>query len=123
MSERIGRNDLCYRGSNKKYKNCHQKSFRPTEYFDCRISGLETIKFENRIPPGSGIEVGEATVSYGDPHPWDREISELLKPFESTQWNNNERWKNRIKKRVEKLQKPYNKDFSFEVDRRGYYFK
>jgi hypothetical protein len=123
MSERIGRNDLCYRGSNKKYKNCQQKSFRPTEHFDCRISGLETIKFENRIPPGSGIEVGEATVSYGDPHPWDREISELLKPFESTQWNNNERWENRIKKRVEKLQKPYNKDFSFEVDRRGYYFK
>jgi hypothetical protein len=29
----------------------------------------------------------------------------------------------KLKTEVSKLQKPYNKDFSFEVDRRGYYFK
>jgi len=103
MSENPGRNDPCFCGSNKKYKNCHLKLFRPTESFNCRISALDTIRFENRIPPGSGIEVGDATVYYGDPHPWDNVITSLLHPFESAGWDEKKRWENRIKKRISKL--------------------
>lgn len=103
MSENPGRNDPCFCGSTKKYKNCHLKLFQPTEFFNCRISALELIRFENRLPPGSGIIVGEATVYYGDPHPWDNEIRALVHPFESTDWDEKKRWENRIKMRISKL--------------------
>ena len=103
MSNDIGRNDPCFCGSGRKYKNCHLKPFYPIEYFDCKISGFENIKFENRIPSNVGIEVGDVKIYYSNPFPWDKEISNILQPLHSTDWNENQRWENRIKKRINKL--------------------
>ena len=90
-SEKLNRNDPCYCGSNRKYKNCHLKPFYPIEYFDCKISEFEDIKFENRIPPNVGIEIGDVKVYYSSLFPWDKEISNILQPLHSTEWNENQR--------------------------------
>ena len=102
MKETLGRNDPCYCGSGKKYKNCHLKPFYPTEHFSCKISGFDTIKFENRLPQ-QYFEVGRVDVYYSSQTPWDSEIAALLKPFIEVDLNKNDRWENRVKKRLEKL--------------------
>lgn len=103
MSEKLGRNDPCYCGSNKKYKNCHLKPFLPNEYFECEIREFENIKFVNKIPPNAGIEVGEVKSYYSSPHVWDEDIKNLLTPLYSKNWDTKQRWENRIMKRTEKL--------------------
>jgi hypothetical protein len=35
--------------------------------------------------------------------PWDNEIIDLLKPFTSVNWKKNDRWENRVKKRIDKI--------------------
>ena len=101
MREQLGRNDLCYCGSNKKYKDCHLKPFYPTEYFDATIKEFEDIRFENKA--SNYISIGRVDVYYKEPHPWDNEISGLLKPLTEVLWNQEGRWQNRIKNRIDKL--------------------
>jgi hypothetical protein len=96
----LGRNDICYCGSNKKYKNCHLKPFYPIEYFDCQIREFENIKFENRASPH--IKISRVDVTYRDPYPWDKEIVELLQEFRKVKWDE-DRWQNRIKKRIDRV--------------------
>lgn len=100
MDEELGRNDTCYCGSGKKYKNCHQKPFFPIDYFNAEIKEFENIEFENRA--SKYVEVGRVDVYYRDPYPWDDEISRLLEPL-TVAWDQNDRWQNRIKNRLSKL--------------------
>jgi hypothetical protein len=101
MDEELGRNDICYCGSNKKYKNCHQKPFYPNDNFNAEIKEFENIKFENMA--SKYVEVGRVDVYYRDPYPWDEEISKLLEPLTEIAWDQNDRWQNRIKSRISKL--------------------
>jgi len=102
LKESLGRNEFCYCGSGRKYKDCHLKPFYPSEYFSCEITEFDTIKFENRLPK-QYFEVGRVDVSFRRPIPWDNEIIDLLKPFTSVNWKENDRWENRVKKRIDKI--------------------
>jgi hypothetical protein len=102
LKEAPGRNEPCFCGSGRKYKDCHLKPFYPNEYFSCKISGFDTIKFENRLP-NNYFEVGLVDVNYGSPLPWDNEISKLLKIFTSVDLIENNRWENRVKHRLSKI--------------------
>ena len=97
----LDRNDICYCGSNKKFKNCHLKPFYPSDYFSSEIKGVDTVKFENRSP--EHIAVGRVDVYYRDQYPWDDEISIILKPLTEINWDEKDRWQFRIKKRIDKL--------------------
>src|SRR6185437_8002505 len=99
----LDRNDICYCGSNKKYKNCHLKPFYPNESFQAEIKEFESIRFENRAPEFLTVDRVDRFVR--DPYPWDDEVSKLLKPLMDTAWNENDRWQNRVKKRIDKLHK------------------
>jgi hypothetical protein len=101
---KIGRNDECHCGSNKKYKYCHGKSnidFYPEESFLTKILDVEDINFENRAP--GVIEVGRVDISYTDPFPWDSEINNILKDLVDKSWNENDRWEKLIDQRKNKL--------------------
>jgi hypothetical protein len=74
-----------------KYKDSHLKPFYPIEYFSCEITEFDTIKFENRLPK-QYFEIGRVDVSFRRPIPWDNEILDLLKPFTSVNWKENDRW-------------------------------
>ena len=89
MKESLGRNEFCYCGSGRKYKDCHLNPFYPTEYFSCEITEFDTIKFENRLPK-QYFEVGRVDVNFRRPMPWDNEIIDLLKPFTGVNWKMNE---------------------------------
>lgn len=73
----------------------------PKEHFQAEIKAFELIKFENRAL--EYITVGRVDVWARSPYPWDDEISTLLKPLTEIHWNENDRWQNRIKKRIDKL--------------------
>ena len=89
MTIHIHRNHECEKYL--KYKDCHLKPFYPTEYFSCEIPEFDTIKFENRLPK-QYFEIGRVDVSFRRPIPWDNEIHNLLKPFTSVNWKENDRW-------------------------------
>jgi hypothetical protein len=101
MSEERSRNDLCYCGSNKKYKNCHLKPYYPQSYFVTALHALDTIDVVNNLPPD--IIISRSDVTVRDPFPWDNEINDVLKPFESLILDKNYRWQNRIRLRLNKL--------------------
>jgi hypothetical protein len=101
LHNELGRNDICYCGSNKKYKDCHLKPFYPNEYFNAEIKEFDSIKFENRAAPH--ISIGRVDVFYRDRHPWDNEISNLLQPLTKIKWNESDMWENRVRKRINKL--------------------
>ena len=102
MKENLGRNDLCYCGSNRKYKDCHLRPFYPAEYFFCKIMEFDTIKYENRLPP-QFFEIDRADIYYRNPYPWDHTISKLLVSLTGFPWKESDRWHNRIKKRINKI--------------------
>ena len=89
MTIHIHRNHECEKYL--KYKDCHLKPFYQTEYFSCEIPEFDTIKFENRLPK-QYFEIGRVDVSFRRPIPWDNEIFDLLKPFTSVNWKENDRW-------------------------------
>jgi hypothetical protein len=101
VNEKLGRNDICYCGSNKKYKDCHLRPYYPKEYFQAQIKEFDSIRFENKAP--EYISVGRIDVFLRDHYPWDGEISTVLKPFTEIVWDEKDTWQNRIKKRVDKL--------------------
>lgn len=78
------------------------KPLYPNEYFSCKISEFDTIKFVNKLPK-EYFEVGRVDVNYYTPLPWDKEISDLLKIFTNVDWNKNDRWENRVEKRLSKI--------------------
>ncbi len=78
----------------------------PNEYFQAEIKEFDTIKFENKAP--EYVSVGRVDVWARPSYPWDNEISTLLKPFTEVDWNENDRWQNRIKKRRDKLRHKLN---------------
>jgi hypothetical protein len=99
LNEELGRNDPCFCGSAKKYKNCHLKPFYPSDFFNAPIKEFEDIKVKAEAP----IEVGRIDVYYRHPYPWDEGISKLLKSLTEIVWNQEDRWQNRIKNRIDKL--------------------
>lgn len=101
MSEDRSRNDPCYCGSNKKYKNCHLKPYYPHSYFVTTLHALDTIPVVNNLPPG--IIVSRSDITVRDPSPWDREIGNIVKPIENLRLDKNLRWQNRIRLRMNKL--------------------
>ncbi len=101
---KIGRNDSCYCGSNKKYKDCHLKlelDFYPKESFTVPVTEIEDINFVNYAP--EHVQVKRVDVVYSDPLPWDNELSIILKPLINEQWNKNDRWEDLIEKRKNKI--------------------
>ena len=73
----------------------------PKEYFQAEIKAFDLIKFENRA--AQYASVARVDVWVRQSYPWDNEISTLLKPLNEVHWNEEDRWQNRIKKRICKL--------------------
>jgi hypothetical protein len=68
----------------------------PNEYFYCKISEFENIRFVNRLP-SQYFEVGRVDVNFRSPVPWDNEVNEILKPYYDAELKQNDRWENRVK--------------------------
>jgi hypothetical protein len=101
VNKELGRNDICYCGSNKKYKDCHLKPYYPEESFEAEIKEFDNIKFENKA--AEFIIVDRADIFVRDPYPWDAEVSTVLRPLIEVLWDEKNRWQNRIEKRIDKL--------------------
>lgn len=100
-SDELNRNDPCYCGSNKKYKNCHLKPYYPHDYFVTKLHALDTIHVVNNLPPE--IVLSRADVATRISYPWDSEISNITKPLKDLNLNEKLRWQNRISLRLNKL--------------------
>ncbi len=99
---KIGRNDACYCGSEKKYKDCHLKvDFYPKELFFVPVTEIEKINFVNKA--SEHLRVERVDITYRTTLPWDNEISLILKPLFDEQWNKNDRWEKLIENRKHKI--------------------
>jgi hypothetical protein len=77
-----GRNDPCYCGRNKKYKDCHlrnQTDYYPNESFSAKVVEIENINFVNNA--NGYVEVGGVDISYRNPLPWDKELESIFDPI------------------------------------------
>ena len=102
MSNDIGRNDPCFCGSGRKYKNCHLKPLLPKDFFQVEMKAFEIVKMvEYRLPPT--IIAGPPTIYAHDPYPWGDEIIQILKLLNEIKWNENDKWQRHAKGRVQKL--------------------
>lgn len=101
MSENINRNDPCYCGSNKKYKNCHLKPYYPHSSFVTTLHALDTIHVVNNLPPE--IIMSRSDITVRDPSPWDNEINSVMMAFQGLVLDSKLRWQNRIRLRLNKL--------------------
>jgi hypothetical protein len=101
VNKELGRNDICYCGSNKKYKDCHLKPYYPEESFEAEIKEFDSIGFENRA--AEFVTVDRSDITVRDPYPWDDDVSTVLRPMIEILWDEKDRWQNRIKRRIDKL--------------------
>lgn len=94
---KIGRNDPCYCGSNKKYKHCHGKpeiDFYPKESFLSDILNIQTPNFVNNA--SEFVEVGRVDATFTAELPWDNEINSVLAPLINETWNVKDIWEKLI---------------------------
>ena len=75
--------ETCDCGSGLKFSECHLQSSLPKEYFIVNVTeGRKSVKHVAYDKDGKEHEIDgiiEMTVTFSDPKPWDKEISQIIK--------------------------------------------
>jgi hypothetical protein len=85
MSQHPSRDDLCYCNSGKKFKNCHMRQLKPTEYLTVNVTKyIKSVEYfatknDGRTESINGIL--DILVYLQHDYSWDKELDGLVEPL------------------------------------------